>query len=156
MSIGIYSAAIKQQLYALCLAFINERIRSAKEAIQLAQSSANDETKSSAGDKYETGRAMAQLEIEKNGSQLAEAMKQRESLEKIQPDHYSSEVQTGSLVVTNQGNFYISISAGKLLAGGVEYFAISPVSPLGARLLKQVSGASMIFNQKEFLIREIV
>ncbi len=149
-------SAIKKQLHALCQVYINDRIASAQEAMRMAQSSANDETKSSAGDKYETGRAMAQLEIEKNSAQLAEALKQRESLEKVQSDQHSMDVQAGSLVITNQGNFYISISAGKLLLAGVEYFAISQASPLGSKLMKQVSGASLIFNQKEFRILEIV
>jgi hypothetical protein len=54
---------------------VHQRIASAEEAIRMAQESANQEGKSSAGDKYETGRAMAQLEIEKASGQLAEANK---------------------------------------------------------------------------------
>jgi hypothetical protein len=68
---------IKIKLYQYCVEFIDKRIAGAREAIQIAQDSANEETKSSAGDKYETGRAMAQLEIEKNTTQLEEALKQK-------------------------------------------------------------------------------
>jgi len=67
--------SVKKQLYSLCLAYIDERIQVANQAIQFAQDSANDETKSTAGDKYETGRAMAQLEIEKINAQLNESKK---------------------------------------------------------------------------------
>jgi hypothetical protein len=45
---------IKQQLYALCQEFISRRIIVAQQAIAAAQSAANEETKSSSGDKYET------------------------------------------------------------------------------------------------------
>ncbi|HSY60679.1 MAG TPA: hypothetical protein VK796_02335, partial [Cytophaga sp.] len=63
----------KNTLYAYCTDYVTERITRLKTEIKKTQSSANEETKSSAGDKYETGRAMAQLEIEKNTKQLAEA-----------------------------------------------------------------------------------
>jgi hypothetical protein len=78
--------SIKQQLYAKCLVFVEQRIATAQEAIASAQRSANEETKSSAGDKYETGRAMAQLEIEKSTLQLAESFKLKQFLEKMEVD----------------------------------------------------------------------
>ena len=65
------------------MAYVHERIAATQEAIYTAQLSANEETKSSAGDKYETGRAMAQLEIEKNTAQLAEALKLKQMLKQI-------------------------------------------------------------------------
>lgn len=85
------------------------------KAIEHAQLAANEETKSSAGDKYETGRAMMQLEIEKQSVQLAEAMKLKHVLSQINPEKTTETIQSGSLVFTDQGNFYISISAGKLI-----------------------------------------
>ena len=66
-----------------------------QEAISGAQNSANEETKSSAGDKYETGRAMAQLEIEKNMTQLAEAKRLKQTLEQIAPDKIIAELMFG-------------------------------------------------------------
>jgi sortase (surface protein transpeptidase) len=57
--------ALKTRLHSLCVSYVGQRIETAQRAIAIAQASANEETKSSAGDKYETGRAMAQLEIEK-------------------------------------------------------------------------------------------
>ena len=65
--------SIKQELYKLCQTYIQQRILTAKQAIEAAQQAANNETKSSSGDKYETGRAMMQLEIEKDSAQLSES-----------------------------------------------------------------------------------
>src|SRR5258707_5924053 len=106
-------SVIKQQLHSLCLTSIEERIKEAHQAIQFAQASANEETKSSAGDKYETGRAMAQLEIEKNSAQLAEANKLKQILLQLVTTQTTDSIQAGSLVITNQGRFYISIPAGQ-------------------------------------------
>ena len=51
---------LKKGLYTEVSRLLTEKIRVAETAMQAAQASANEETKSSAGDKYETGRAMAQ------------------------------------------------------------------------------------------------
>ena len=139
-----------------CASFVEERIGAARQAIQLAQSSANEETKSSAGDKYETGRAMAQLEIENSTGQLAEAVKLKQALAQIDPEKETSVIQPGSVVFTNQGNYYIAISAGKLVVEGIGYIAISPGSPIGARLLKLSVGASFVFNNKVLRVERVL
>ena len=54
----------KAKLYDSCLKLVDERVAHIEDAMRNAQASANEETKSSAGDKYETGRAMMHLEKE--------------------------------------------------------------------------------------------
>ncbi|GAL85482.1 hypothetical protein MYP_2711 [Sporocytophaga myxococcoides] len=147
--------SVKIKLYELCVAFVEQRIASSQKAIEHAQLAANEETKSSAGDKYETGRAMMQLEIEKQSVQLGEAMKLKQVLSQINPEKTTDTIQSGSLVFTDQGNFYISISAGKLDIDGITYFAVSPVSPIGTLLIGKNSGETIILNAKTFTIRMI-
>lgn len=147
--------SLKQQLHSRCLTYVEDRIKAAQEAIQIAQQSANEETKSSAGDKYETGRAMAQLEIEKNGVQLAEALRLKQTLEQILADPQTETARVGSLVITNQGNFYISISAGQFTIDNKVYFVISPASPIGQKLLGLHVEQGFLFNKKEFLVLQI-
>lgn len=149
-------ASIKQRLYAQCLKYIEERIKSAEQAIRFAQDSANEETKSSSGDKYETGRAMAQLEIEKINTQLNEAKKLKLSLTQLENTIANEKVQPGSLVITSQGKFYISIPAGQLTVDKEIYFAISPSSPIAQQLLFSNAGDSFTFNKKEFIIQQIL
>jgi hypothetical protein len=146
---------IKQQLHTLCLAYIEERIRAANQAVQFAQSSANEETKSSAGDKYETGRAMAQLEIEKNTTQLIEAQKLKQSLIQLDPARTTDIIQSGSLVITDQGKFYISIPAGLFTIDGETFFAVSPSAPLAQKLLGLKKEDIFSFNKKEFVIKQL-
>ena len=81
----------------------------------MVNSSANEETKSSAGDKYETTREMIQQEIEKHSSSLAEAVKQKQFLQQITTGKRYEKIQPGSLVITDKNNFYIAISAGALV-----------------------------------------
>jgi transcription elongation GreA/GreB family factor len=149
------SLKIKQQLLAHCQAYLMQRMDTAQHAIKAAQASANEETKSSAGDKYETGRAMMQLEIEKNTVQLGETMKLKRMLDEIKIELNSLAVQPGSLVITNQGNFFLAISVGQITIEGAIYTAVSPASPIGMKLLKLKKDESFSFNGKTYSIKEV-
>jgi hypothetical protein len=97
---------LKQKLYMQCVQFCNNRLDTIRTSIEEIQESLTSETKSSAGDKHETGRAMLQLEREKAGNQLAETEKLQELLSKIDVSKTSKTVCLGSLVFTTQANFY--------------------------------------------------
>lgn len=150
------NSVTKQVLYAQCLVYVQERIRTATEAMQSAQESANSESKSSAGDKYETGRAMAQLERDRHAQLLADAKRTLADLEKINPDMTTSVVVPGSLVQTSRGTFFLSISAGKFTHDGTDYFAVSVASPIGALLMGKRVGETVLFNRLEYEIRAVV
>lgn len=143
---------LKTTLYNHCLSYVQDRIQTASEAMRTAQESANSETKSSAGDKYETGRAMAQLERDRHAQLLAEAQRMLADLEKINPDITSSVAVPGSLVQTSRGTFFISISAGKLTVEGADYFAVSSASPIGALLLGKRVGDVVAFNRMSYAV----
>ena len=147
--------SIKEELYKQCLQYVEDCISTAQQAMNAARESANDDTKSSAGDKYETGREMMQQEIDRNRKQLEEANRLKLVLEQIDPLIMTDTVQNGSLVITNFGKFYISISRGQILADGLNYFAISAVSPIGLKLMKQKAGSEFDFNGKIFKIEDI-
>lgn len=155
MLLCIIMSILKKQLYQLCYDYIVNRILTAENAIQGAAESAGDDTKSSAGDKYETGREMMQQEIDRNVKLLEEARRQKAVLEQLNPDLHSDWVINGSLVSTNHGNFYIAISAGQLEVDGRTYFAVSAISPIGSMLLGKKKSDSFEFNHKVFEIRSV-
>jgi transcription elongation GreA/GreB family factor len=146
---------IKHRLFRLCQDYVLTRIESAELAIQNLQASANEETKSSAGDKYETGRAMMQLEIEKHAMQLAALSKQKQTLDKINPEIEFKTVQLGALVITDRANYFLAISAGQFVVDNKKYVCISLSSPIGAKLLGLKAGDSFSFNQQNQLIAEV-
>lgn len=148
------NADIKQALFNKCKSLVEERIRSIQEAITASREAANSETKSSAGDKHETGRAMMQLEQEKLQAQHADIDMQANLLAKLNLNP-SSKIIHGSLVYTNIGNFFISISAGKAEVNGKTYFFISPSAPIASAFLGAKVKDKIIFNGKEILIEAI-
>ncbi|AYA35584.1 3-oxoacyl-ACP synthase [Hymenobacter oligotrophus] len=146
----------KRSLYTACQTYVQQRIDTCQAAIQAAQESANSETKSSAGDKYETGRAMAQNERDRNAVQLHEAKKLLAELERIDPEKPCDAVWPGALVRTNIGQFYVGISAGKLAIDGAEYFAVSAAAPIAAALSGKRAGEQATFNGKQIRIEAVV
>lgn len=147
---------IKEALYQLCLVFAENRIKTAQTALQLAQESSNDDTKSSAGDKYETGREMMQQEINRNKKLLEDAGNQLVALKALNPAETASVARNGSLVYTTEGNFYISISAGLLKYNSQSYYAVSAASPIGAALLGKKTGDAFSFNGKTYQVEGVV
>jgi transcription elongation GreA/GreB family factor len=146
---------IKTALFAFCTDYVMERINRLKTEIKKTQSSANEETKSSAGDKYETGRAMAQLEIGKNTIQLREAEKLLGMLQAIHVDLSSEIIIPGSFVKTNKGDFYISISIGLIKLQQNQYFIIAPDSPIGKLFMGKKVRDVISWNKTQYQINDI-
>jgi transcription elongation GreA/GreB family factor len=150
------SLEIKQRLFEMCHDFVEERFLNVQNQIKEIQESLTSETKSSAGDKHETGRAMLQLEREKAGHQLAEIEKLKENLSKVDAKVTSSIVGLGSVVLTSQANYFIAISAGQLEVDSQSFFAISPNTPIGLLLMGKAVGDEVVFREQNFLINSIV
>lgn len=146
---------LKIALYQACLDFIHQRIQTAETALEQAREASNDDTKSSAGDKFETTREMMQQDISRNKRLLADAQQNLQMLESLQDVPVSLQVKNGSLVHTDNGVFYISISAGQIKLDSIQAFAISAVSPIGQLLLGKKEGESFSFNQNHYLIKKI-
>ncbi|MBS1587264.1 MAG: 3-oxoacyl-ACP synthase [Bacteroidetes bacterium] len=147
---------LKQFLYELCKKYIADGMAAASQTIADAREAANDDTKSSAGDKYETAREMMQQEIDLNTAHLNELQKLKAILDQVNPAVHSGVIQPGSIVCTSQGNYFIAISIGKLLVNNSTYYAVSASAPLAMRLLGQKAGDTVEFNDKEFRIHEVL
>lgn len=149
-------APIKQELFKLCKNFVAQKRLSVKKVMNEIQEALLSETKSSAGDKHETGRAMLQLEREKAGNQLAEIEKTKQVLSKINVENSSKTIGLGSVVYTSQANYFIAISAGELLFENEKFYAISAHTPMGQLLLGKAVGDSVSFRNMSFEIVEVL
>ena len=143
---------LKQQLYKQCVDFVENRLSNIQNQIKEIQESLTSETKSSAGDKHETGRAMLQLEREKAGQQLAEVEKLKEALSKIDVEKASKTIGLGSVVFTTKANYFMAISAGQLNVNSELFFAISPNTPIGLLLKGKTINDQVIFREQKFVI----
>ena len=123
--------------------------------MEYAQQAANDEEKSSAGDKYETGRAMMQIERDKAARQLDEALKLRNTLEHLPIHSNTHTAGPGSLVITATKKIFISNGIGKLNVDGEDFLVVAPASPLGKALMGLKQKDHVVFNNETLMIEEV-
>ncbi|AXG68841.1 hypothetical protein KORDIASMS9_01058 [Kordia sp. SMS9] len=147
---------VKESLYNACLEIVNERQANIQDRFSGIQEAMLSETKSSAGDKHETGRAMLQLEREKLGNQLLEIQKVKEILHKVDSKSTVSQGCLGSLVYTSQANYFISVSVGEITVNHQKFYAIATNTPIGKLLLGKKVGDTITFRNQSFVIEKIV
>lgn len=145
----------KTILFSLCREAIQNKVDRLQALIQEAQQSANEETKSSAGDKYETGRAMVQLEIEKYAEQLNELQKQSFELEKVCTAPPQNTIGPAALVGTSHGAFLIAVNAGEFVLDGKKVYAISTQAPIAQKMIGLRQGDSFTMNGRAYLITSV-
>jgi len=146
---------LKQQLIDACQAQLSEKIAALEKTLAAIQESKNNETKSSAGDKYETGRAMMQMEADKIESQLDISRNMLQQIRQIKPSMGANTVDIGSLVKTNQRTYFISVSLGKLRLDGQLYYCISPQAPLAKLMMGKQAGDGVELNGRVERIVEV-
>ncbi|WP_109832534.1 GreA/GreB family elongation factor [Reichenbachiella versicolor] len=145
----------KKDLLEECLSIIDSKIDVTQKAIDQAQQSANNETKSSAGDKYETGRAMSQNERDMNAKHLSELLGMKKTLIGIDSETKSDSIELGAIVFANSMTYFISTSLGKVIIGNTTVFAISAISPIAQAMLGKKEGESFDWQGKSFEIQKV-
>lgn len=152
---AISSAQIKEMLFKQCEEQLTEKYTIVQDKIRGIVASLNDATKSSAGDKHETTRAMLQLDREQAGERLIEIEKIQKVLHKIDLSNASSIAHLGSLVATNHGDFFLSVSLGVFQIENRSYFCIGLQTPIGKLLLGKQAGDSFVFRDKNYGITNV-
>lgn len=125
------------------------------QAMEAAKNSANEEGKSSAGDKYETARAMGQIDREMNGRMYEQAQLERLILEKINPQIVHTNVSLGALVKTTMGDFFVAIGAGVVALNGKNMMVISPQAPIGQILMGKTRNDTFEFRGKNYKVLSV-
>lgn len=147
---------LKEELFQKCLDYVDNRTQIIQNSIKEIQESLHSETKSSAGDKHETGRAMLQLEREKVGQQLAEIEKIRAQLSRIKTTSTSKIIGLGSVIFSTQANYFIAISGREIEVDGTKFFAISPNTPIGLILMGKTMNDEIVYGSQHFKIVDVI
>jgi transcription elongation GreA/GreB family factor len=143
----------KQELLNIIKTKLTEKIQSFENLIAETRASSND-TKSSMGDKYETGREMLQQEINNLQRQLNESLNQQSVIQKISTEP-SDKVQNGSLVKTDKGLFYIAVSVGEIISENRKVMTVSAESPLVKAMSGKKEGNTFAVNAMIQTIQKI-
>ncbi|WP_178988463.1 hypothetical protein [Winogradskyella schleiferi] len=146
---------IKTQLLELCQRYADKRVLGYKNEIDLIKESIENNDKVS-NEEDDSGNSKLLDDLEKNMTYLNDAHKMREQLKLVRPNLVSETVVLGSLVKTDSITFFIALSIGKVELEGSEYYIISLASPLGQLLKHRKKGDEFQFNDKRYLIKEVL
>ena len=147
--------AWKRQLKNACIQLLHERIANIEQAMLEARESANSEEKSSAGDKYETSRAMGHLAQEMQSKQLEEARQELDFINRLNVDGPCSSATTGAVVICRDFVFFISLGLGQTEMSNTRVTLLSPKAPIAALLYQKKKGDSFMFNAKRIEIMDV-
>lgn len=147
----------REDILEACFEYVQHRINEITEAIDSANNSLLEDTKSSAGDKYETSREMIQQDLSRFQQQLSLANEDLQSLERIKHSYQTSSILSiGSLIEVNKSGWYfIAVSIGRLPTYPNVY-VISPKSPIGKLFLGKTIGDNVAFNNQSFIINQVL
>lgn len=147
--------AFKNGLKSWALDLLGQRMATAEEAMRQAQEAANNEEKSSAGDKYETGRAMGHLQKDMHARQLAELVRELAALHAVNTGQLYPEARSGAFLRADRLAFFISIGLGRQIVNGETILFLSPNAPLALALQNKRAGDPVVFNRETMILREI-
>ena len=147
--------SFKAKLKNFALDLIGQRMTTAKDAMQQAQESANSEEKSSAGDKYETGRAMGHLQKDMHARQLAASAMELAALHAVNTESICPEGRIGAYLQTEDISFFISAGLGKQTIEGQTILFLSPQAPLAKLLQGKKTGDTIVFDKRQLTIKTV-
>ena len=131
---------------------LREKLSTCEEALSSTRAAFASDTKSSAGDKHEVGRAMVQQELDKLEEQRSKLIGLQQELARVPLDRVYDRVALGALVSTDQGTYFIAIGLGAVQVDGEVCYAVSLASPIGQALKDKRAGELVQFNGKRMTV----
>lgn len=146
----------RSQLIEACREYLNKRTSVVHKAMKGLKEDLENESKSSAGDKYETGREMINIEWNKFTVQLNEYDRLSQILKRIEDHKLANKAVLGSIVISTQANYFLSIPAGEISVAGQKFYAVGIQAPISRKLLGKECGEKFQMNGKELEILQII
>ena len=145
----------KELLKKECGFVLKKRSINSNSAMQDSQESANNQEKSSAGDKYETSRAMGQIDRDMYAYQLLEAEKDMTIITNLEIDKINQVIKPGSVFEINSQLIFVAIGLGTILVNNISVLVISYKSPLYEQLKFKTVGDHVFFKNENHQIETI-
>lgn len=145
---------MKEKLISKIKELLDLKLFASQQNFKEIQESLLNDSKSSAGDKHETARAMAQIELEQAGKQLNEVEKLIQNFKQLNFET-TKHVKLGSLVETENFYFFVSIPLGKIEITSKPIYCIGIQAPITQTILGKKVGESITFNKQTSLILSI-
>lgn len=147
--------ANKEELFYKCLDTVNKQIEKYQnEMDQIKESMENNDAHTDYDEDDSKGQLLG--DFEKYAGYLDNSRKMKEKLSRIDKNHYTEQIDFGSIVETDGNYYFISAALGKIvLEEGSTVFAISTDAPIYQEMKGKKAGDSFTFNDNEHKILNV-
>lgn len=146
---------LRKQLIDYCRDYVENRLTRLRASIKDLENDLSNETKSSAGDKYETSREMINAEIDNLGLQLQQFQKLKGIIQLAENRKPSENIQLSSVVKTSQANYFLLIPVGEIKIDNQKFYGIGINSPIGKLILGKSAGERFHFQEQDIEIEKV-
>ncbi len=144
----------KQAVIKHALTVIDAREEQLTNMILEINEQINQDGKSSAGDKFETGRERLTQELNAQQSRYNQLLQHKRKLIQLRGDALE-QIKEGALSCINGNWYFIGPALGKILYNTIPIWFISTEAPIVKQMIQCKKGDSFIWNEREMLISEI-
>ena len=146
---------LKTELKAMAVDILEERIHQSNAAMASAQDAANNEDKSTVGDKHEVSRSMAMFDREIHAKQLEAAKKELALVLHTDVTQLHSTIIAGTYVEAENGKYFFLSGLGTIETSFGKVYFLSLNSPLGKTFTNKKTGDVIEFNKTSIRILEV-
>ena len=144
----------KKELYFNCLDIVNEQIERYQKEMDLIKDSMEANDVKTDYDEDNKGELLS--DFEKHAARLSDAREMKESLSRIDPEHYSEKISFGSVVETSGNYYFVSVPIGEIsMEDGSSVYAISTKAPIYQEMEGKKQGDTFKFNGDEVKITAV-
>ena len=146
--------SFKLEVINACKKQILDKLTILEKELKYLHYDMEEDTKSSAGDKYEVSREMANAEISKLQSQVYTMNQSMTTLNTLSTES-KPVVGMGSLIKTDKNWIFIGVSLGQIKIEDHIVMAISLSSPLAQQFEGRKIGEQIAYNAASYVIEEL-
>jgi len=135
---------------------LQDKLDAFQDRVKILTEDAQNDAKSSAGDKHETALSMMHIEQEKLRNKIYEYQEQQTELLRIDIAKKSKNIGLGSLVQANNLWFFVSLALPKININNLDVFSVSTQSPLGSLLMGKSIDDEVVVNKVKYVIQQVL
>lgn len=144
---------IKEEIVGLCRTKLLSSISTLQAAMHELQEQANDYGQPK--DRYDSFKTQLLRRRDMLAQQLAKELNELNLLDKINTGQISETIGFGSVIITDELNYFTGIGLGKIETSAGTFFTVSMPVPITTALLHKKPGDSIIFRDKKILIKNV-
>lgn len=144
---------IKEEIVSICRTKLLNSISTLQAAMHELQEQANDYGQPK--DRYDSFKTQLLRRRDMLAQQLAKELNELKLLDKINTGLKSDFVGFGSVIFTDELNYFAGIGLGKIETSAGPFFTVSMPVPITTALLNKKPGDSIIFRDKKILIKNV-